>query len=190
MRKIKILALLLIVLLGGCQKKEKAVPEFPYEVHSEKIDMSGYSGLSSTQHNFRLVSIEELYRTIDEKSSGVFYLATTSCGCCQNITRYLSEVASELGVTVYYIDAFDPENDLSTREANERLVSYIEPIMGLDDNGNKVVLTPHLIVVTNGELSGSQICYDGLGISDISLDRNIRKLEDVYRSLLEPFVKD
>ena len=190
MKKYSIFVLLLLVLLGGCQKKEKVTPEFPYEVRSEKIDMSGYSGISSTRHNFRLVSIEELYKTIDEKSSGVFYLATTSCGCCQNITRYLSEVASELNVTVYYIDAFDPENDLSTREPHDRLVSYIEPIMGLDDEGKKVVLTPHLIVVINGELSGSQICFDDLGISDITLDRNIRKLEDVYRSLLEPFVND
>ena len=93
-------------------------------------------------------------------------------------------------MTVYYIDAFDPQNDLSLRENNDRLVSYIEPIMGMDDDGNKVVLTPHLITVINGELTGSQICFDDLGINDIGLERNVRKLEDVFRTILEPFVKE
>ncbi len=190
MNKVKTILAILLLLLTGCSRKAVPKPEYRYEVQSTVIDMSAYSGVSSTKHNFRLVSIEEFYRTIDNGSSGIFYLATNTCGCCQNITKYLSEVATELGVTVYYIDAFDPQNDLSLRENNDRLVSYIEPIMGTDDDGNKVVLTPHLITVINGELTGSQICFDDLGISDIGLERNVRKLEDVFRTILEPFVRE
>ena len=190
MRKLTGFFLILLILLTGCNKRNVPEPDYPYEVQSSVIDMSAYSGISSTKHQFRLVSIEEFYKTIDNASSGIFYLATNTCGCCQNITKYLSEVATELGVTVYYIDAFDPENDLSEKEHNDRLVSYIGPIMGMDDEGNKVVLTPHLIIVINGEFAGSQICFDDLGISDISLEKNVKKLKDVFRSLMEPFVKD
>ena len=69
-KKILILALLL---LCACSEK-LPTPEYPYEIESFKVDMSNYKGVSSTEHNFRLIRVSELFKCIDQKSSGIFYL--------------------------------------------------------------------------------------------------------------------
>lgn len=185
----KLIALIaLLFIVCGCQEKETVKPEYTFEIVSENIDMSAYSGILSTDHKFRKVSIDELYRTIDMKSSGVFYVATSTCGCCQNITKYLNEVAKEMDVTVYYVDVYDPDHDLSLAENQELYRNYLEEIMGTSD-GEKVILTPHLIVIVNGEFYGSQICFDGLNLSDVSTEKEIEKIKSVYKKLLKPFTE-
>ena len=66
----KILILLLLILCACSEKLPQ--PDYPYQIESYKVDMSNYRGVSSTEHNFRLIRVSELFKCIDNRSSGIF----------------------------------------------------------------------------------------------------------------------
>ena len=180
-----------LLVLCGCNKKEEIpVPEYPYEITSSRVDMSEYEGVTSTDHNFRLIRVEELFNTIDEKSSGVFYLGRTNCGCCQRVCRYLNEVAKELNVTVYYIDVYNEEEDLADdKQLQDKLFGYLYEILGTDGEGNRTLLTPQVFSVVNGEFYGSQICFDDHELDTEPTQTQIEKFKDSYRKIMKPFAE-
>ena len=191
MKKI-LIVLCFLVCFSSCTKKEEEIPEvhYSYEVTSEKVDMSAYEGVSSTNHNFRLIRVSEFFKVIDNKSSGIFYLGRDNCECCQKVCKYLNEVAMELGVTVYYIDVYDPIEPLTDRETIDKLHDYLYPILGTDDEGNKVLLTPQVFSVIDGEYYASQICFDNYKLDDVPTDSQIEKFKDSYRYIMRPFVSE
>ena len=75
---IKKVFIILLVLLtcASCKKVD-----YTYDISYIDVDMSEYEGMNSTQHMFRAVTVQELFNCIDNKSSGVFYLGRTNCGC-------------------------------------------------------------------------------------------------------------
>ena len=190
MKKI-LLILLLLICLSACEKKqdESIVPEYPYEIVSEHVDMSSYEGISSTGHNFRVISPQELINVIDNKSSGVFYFGTRSCGCCQRVVRYLNDVALELDVTVYYIDAYSEKYPILDTEYAEKLRAYMDEILGTDEEGKKTFLTPQVFSVVNGKYYGSQICMDGYTLDVVPTEQQLEKFKDSYRNIMKPFTK-
>ncbi|MBR4461838.1 MAG: glutaredoxin family protein [Erysipelotrichaceae bacterium] len=183
----KKILIILLFLLCACSK-QLPVPEYPYEMESFKVDMSNYKGVSSTEHNFRLIHVSELFKCIDSKSSGIFYLGRENCHCCQQVIHYLNEAAEELGVTIYYINAYDEVEPLSDKERYDQLYEYLYDILGENDDGEKVLLTPHVFSIVNGEFYASQICYDDMEFSDEPTQGQIRKLENVYKDIMMPFV--
>ena len=182
----KKILILMMFLLCACSK-ELPQPEYPYEIVSYKVDMSNYQGVSSTEHNFRLIRVSELFSCIDNGSSGIFYLGRENCHCCQQVVRYLNETAQELGVTVYYINAYDEVEPLSEKENYDKLYEYLYDILGENDDGEKVLLTPHVFSIINGEFYASQICYDGMDFDDEPTKGQIRKLENIYKGIMMPF---
>ena len=187
----KLLCLVVCLLfLVSCSKKEETVkPEYTYEIKSERVDMSAYEGVSSTDHNFRLITVSELFNTIDNKSSGIFFLGRSNCGCCQRVTRYINDVAKQLGVTIYYIDVYNENEPLDEKELQDKLYDYMYKILGKDENGNKTLLTPHLFSVVNGEFYKDKICFDGLVLDPEPTSDQVEKLENVYREIMEPFAQ-
>lgn len=186
----KILIVLMLLVLCACQKDEPIIDTSGYEIVSDRVDMSSYYGVNSIDHKFRLVTCKELFNTIDNKGSGVFYLGRSNCNCCQDVTKYLNEVAKELDVTIYYIDVYNPNDDLaSSKELQDELLKYLHDICAEDDEGNKALFTPHLFQVINGELGDSQICHDGIFVSDPT-EKDIQNLKKVYTRILKPFSID
>lgn len=185
----KIIALLFCFLfLVSCSKEKESVrPEYTYEIISENIDMSAYEGVSSTDHCFRIITVSELFNTIDNKSSGVFFLGRANCGCCQRVCRYINETAKEMGVTVYYIDVYNKNEPLNEKELQDKLFDYLYKILGKDENGNKTLLTPHFFSVVNGEFYKDLICFDGLKLDPEPTAEQVEKLENVYREIMKPF---
>ncbi len=186
MKKLLLCFLLLLVLCGCKGKQEIPTPEYPYQIVSDKVDMSGYEGVSSTDHKFRLIKVQELFNTIDLRSSGVFYLGRHNCNCCQKVSRYLNEVAKELDVTVYYIDVYNPDEPLTEKELQDKLYEYLYEILGTDENGSKTLLTPQVFSIVNGEFYGSQICFDNYSLDN---EAKIEQFKDSYRSLMKPFAE-
>ncbi len=181
----KILILLLLILCACSEKLPQ--PDYPYQIESYKVDMSNYGGVSSTEHNFRLIRVSELFKCIDNRSSGIFYLGRENCHCCQQVLRYLNEAAQELGVTVYYINAYDEVEPLTEEETYDKLYDYLYEILGENDEGEKVLLTPHVFSIVNGEFYASQICYDGMEFDEEPTQGQIRKLENIYKRIMKPF---
>ena len=182
------LLLALLLFLSACGKKEEKLPKvnYTYDIVSDRVDMSAYEGVSSTDHNFRIVKVQEFFNTVDNKSSGIFYLGRTNCGCCQKVCRYLNEVAKELNQTVYYIDVYNEEDSLTEKEIQDKLYEYMYEILGTNEEGEKTLLTPQVFSVINGEFYDSQICFD-----DYSLDNEaqIEKFKDSYRHIMMPFTQ-
>ena len=184
----KILITILLILLCACNSSNKT-PKYTYEIQSDPVDMSSYEGVISTKHNFRSIVVSEFYNCIDNESSGIFYLGRSNCGCCQTVTKYLSEVASELGVTIYYLDAYNQKEPLTEEKNYMKLMEYMKSILKEED-GEKVLLTPHLFTVINGKYVGSQVCYDNLDFDGQNpKEQQIESLKEVYRMILQPFVK-
>ena len=185
-----ILILMMFLLLCSCkeEKKESEIPGYTFEIESERIDMSGYEGVTSTKHNFRIVKLSEVFRTIDEGSSGIFYLGRTNCGCCQEITRILNEAAMELNVNVYYIDPYDEDYDLvSDVEIRKKTMEYLYDILDPNEEGEKDLMTPHVFTVINGHFGDSQVCFDHMKVDNSNKEKKASALKSRYLEMLEPF---
>ncbi len=144
----KILAILLAVLMitvMGCETQE----EINYiDVNAKNVDMSAYDGMSSTDHHFLAVTPTEVLRLIREGGSGIFLISYSACPNCQNSVKYVEEAAANLGVTVYYMDCYDQSDPLL--DNLDEFISVLSPILDERD-GEKVVLTPEVFQLINGE---------------------------------------
>ena len=193
MRKV-LLAFLSIILLCSCTSKNDINQD--YEVVCKNVDMSCYDGVNSTNHCFKLVKTDEVYNVIDNKSSAVFFLGKKECSCCQELTKYLNEVALELGVTIYYIDVFNEEDPLvvyedskgSYTQSAKKLEACLYDILEPNPEGKRSLLTPHLFAIINGEFKGSEICTDFFDYDwENTTDKDINNVKKAYRKVLEPF---
>ena len=176
----KLLVLLLLVLCFACNG---GVKPNEYEVISTAVDMSGYEGVNSVNHNFKETTVSEITRALNEEGSGVFYVGYTNCSHCQKSVRYLNEVAQELGVIVYYVNAKNPDHPIQG-ESYEELFNDLYDILNEDEDGKKAIFTPHVFSIINGKIVGSKI--SDAGGDD---ENSIKQLKNEYLKILEPFKK-
>jgi thiol-disulfide isomerase/thioredoxin len=181
------LCLLIVLLLCGCGSKRRKIVS-KIDIATKKVDMSGYQGMSSTDHQFLEVDLYDVYEFIEKGGSGIFYLGYTNCHNCQDGVRYLNEVAKELGVTVYYINIDREDYHVSSdRAVYDEVVEKLNPILGTDKDGKKGIFTPDVFQVIDGEFGDHHV---GLVSSMSSVNpskESIEELKAVYRELLEPF---
>ena len=105
MKKLLTMVIIGLLLFGCSNEKEKPDLNKEFTLQTYKADMSGYENLKSSGHMFLGTTVSEWKRTIDEKGYGVFVLSRTGCTHCQFAMQYINDVAKELNVYVYYIDA-------------------------------------------------------------------------------------
>ncbi len=177
----KILTLLLVSLLLVACGGEK--PDLSYEVESYAVDMSSYPGVKSTGHAFRRVLVSEVFRAIEEGGSGVFYHGYSSCPFCRKCVAPLNEVATDLGVTVYYIDAYYEGAHLTDEEIDKYIELLYTTLNEDPETGEKAVYTPQVFTIINGKVAGSKISMEETG----NEEKDINKLKRDYRKLLQPF---
>ena len=172
----KIVWILIILLcLCGCSRKPDLDHEFVLETYA--CDMSGYAGLSSSKHMFKGT-------TINEKGYGVFVFSRTGCDHCQMVMKHLNDVAEELGVTVYYIDAMSDEYPILGTENYQLLYDLLYTTLNEGDNG-KELQTPELFTVVDGVITSYKV---GTTWSGSEYDENdVNELKALYRKMLTPF---
>lgn len=190
----KIVAIFLVLLaLTSCGKKSDV--NYTYDIKSYDIDMSKYDGVNSTDHMFRRVTIDQLFNCIDELSSGIFYLGRINCGCCQTTVEYMNEAAKLCNTYIYYIDVYDSDMPLVISgedceecvERSDKLKKYLVSILDTDDEGVKILQTPTVFTVINGEIKDSLICVNGLDWDTPPSEKQIKNLVDVYTEMFKPF---
>ena len=177
--------LLVLLMLVGCSSdypKPDLSTSFTLETY--KADMSGYQNLKSTGHMFLGTTVSELKRTVDEKGYGVFVLSRTGCNHCQLAMQYLNEVADELGVYIYYIDAESETYPILGTDNYDTLYEILYDVLAEED-GEKQIQTPHVFTIVDGEITSSQIGTTWTGSN--YTDSDVKKLEDTYRKMLTPF---
>ncbi len=181
-----LLCLVLIFGLFACGGHETAINEITIE--SYDVDMSGYKGVNSTNHNFKGISPDEVIRLIDEGGSAVIYMGYEGCHVCQEAVQYLNEVAQNLGVTVYYLDCNSPIYPVRD-EVFTNLVTALDSILETNDAGEKTIFTPHVFTIVNGELNKGHISVVSSWEEGNPSEESIKELEDIYADIMAPFAK-
>lgn len=194
MKKVIVLFLSMF-LLFGCSENTSSI-DYTYDIVSKDVDMSGYDGVNSTQHAFKAITVDQLFNCFDMKSSAIFYLGRTSCACCQTCVQYLNKAALELGVTVYYIDVYNPDMPLVSTEGScpeckdrtDKLREYLYEILAENENGEKELQTPTVFSVVNGEIKDNIICLGNYQWDNPPTEAQKEKIINRYKQILKPFI--
>lgn len=98
-----------------------------------------------------------VYRSVDqiinilEKGTGVVYLGFPECPWCQAYVPYVEEVAKKVGIDkVYYFNI--KEDRKNNTEEYQKIVKILDVYLSNDDEGNKRIYVPAIIVVQNGKI--------------------------------------
>lgn len=98
-----------------------------------------------------------VYRSVDqiinilEKGTGVVYLGFPECPWCQAYVPYVEEVAKKVGIDkVYYFNIKDDRKN--NTEEYQKIVKILDVYLPNDDEGNKRIYVPAIIVVQNGKI--------------------------------------
>ena len=100
-----------------------------------------------------------VYRNIDEiinileKGTGIVYLGFPECKWCQRYTKYLNEVAMDMGISKIYYYNIREDRKLNT-ENYQKIVSILENYLQNDEEGNKRIYVPSVIALKKGEIVG------------------------------------
>lgn len=158
--KKKILLIIPIIfafLLVGCNKEE-------IETESQKFAKE-YTQV--TEDNYFVYRDSEEIIKILEHGTGVVYIGFPECPWCQAYVPMLNEVADIEGLEkIYYYNILEDRKD--NTEDYKKIVSLLDEHLQYDDEGNKRVYVPAVIVVSEGEIIGfdDETSYDTKGFED------------------------
>lgn len=97
-------------------------------------------------------SMEEIINIL-EKGTGIVYLGFPECQWCQRYTKYLNEVALDMGVSkIYYYNI--REDRQNNTEDYLKVVSILGDYLQNDEEGNKRIYVPSIIALKKGEIVG------------------------------------
>ncbi len=123
-----------------------------------------YSTMSS-DNRFTYRSIQEIINIL-KRGTGVVYLGFPECPWCSEYVIHLNEVATASGITKIYYKNILNERKNNTEEYQE-LVAILSDYLRYDEEGNKRIYVPAVIVVKEGKIIGfdDETSYDTKGYS-------------------------
>lgn len=96
---------------------------------------------------------EEEIIEILENGSGIVYLGFPECPWCQSYAVYLNEVVKENEIdNIYYLNIKEMRSN--NTENYQKIVNLISEVLPYDENGNKRIYVPQVVVVKNGKIIG------------------------------------
>ena len=116
------------------------------------------------------------------------YLGFPECKWCQKYVTYLNEAAEENNITrIYYLDILEDRNN-NTSEYQE-IVSLLDEYLEYDEEGNKRVYVPAVIVVDGGEIVGfdDETSLDTHNLDDPEEYWTEEEVSDLMNRLAEMF---
>ena len=149
-----IIPLVLTFILVGCTKEEK-------ETDSEKFAKE-YTTITDDNY-FVYRNIDEIIKIL-EHGTGVVYLGFPECPWCQAYVPMLNEVADIEGLEkIYYYNIY--EDRKNNTDSYQKIVNIISDYLQYDDEGNKRIYVPAIIVVSEGQIIGfdDETAYDTKG---------------------------
>ncbi len=149
-----IIPIIFAFLLIGCTKVEE-------ETDSEKFAKE-YTQVT-TDNYFVYRNSEEIIKIL-EHGTGVVYLGFPECQWCQAYVPILNEVADIEGLEkIYYYNIL--EDRQNNTEAYQKMVEILNDYLQYDDEGNKRIYVPSIIVISEGEIVGfdDETAYDTKG---------------------------
>lgn len=137
-----------------------------------------------------------VYRNIDEiinileKGTGIVYLGFPECKWCQRYTKYLNEVAMDMGISKIYYYNICEDRKLNT-ENYHKIVSILENYLQNDEEGNKRIYVPSVIALKKGEIVGfdDETAWDTKGFETPDEYWNTDEVNDL-KEKLEKMIAD
>mgnify|MGYP002553301081 FL=1 len=137
-----------------------------------------------------------VYRNIDEiinileKGTGIVYLGFPECKWCQRYTKYLNEVAMDMGISKIYYYNIREDRKLNT-ENYQKIVSILENYLQNDEEGNKRIYVPSVIALKKGEIVGfdDETAWDTKGLETPDEYWNTDEVNDL-KEKLEKMIAD
>ena len=137
-----------------------------------------------------------VYRNIDEiinileKGTGIVYLGFPECKWCQRYTKYLNEVAMDMGISKIYYYNIREDRKLNT-ENYQKIVYIIEKYLQNDEEGNKRIYVPSVIALKKGEIVGfdDETAWDTKGFETPDEYWNTDEVNDL-KEKLEKMIAD
>ena len=93
-----------------------------------------------------------------------------------------------MGVYIYYIDAQSDAYPILGTENYDVLYEVLYETIPENENGERDLQTPEVVTIVDGKITGSQIGTTWGGSN--YTDKDVSKLEDIYRKLLTPFAQE
>ena len=193
MKKI-LTCLLAVVLLAGCFNKTESKKNTSSDtltitnkvsLTSTKADMKGYKWIRNDVADFQLISLKESLRMFEEGGTGILYYGYDECAWCNRAVPELNEVAKELNLTIYYVDA----SAKVEKDDYKKLLEYIDPVLKVNSSGEKGFYVPAVIGVKNGKLAEYHVSLlDSFELSKDDPNKQLsdaqkQELQDIYRNI-------
>lgn len=193
MKKI-LTCLLAVVLLAGCFNKTDSKKNTSSDtltitnkvsLTSTKVDMKGYKWIRNDVADFQLISLKESLRMFEEGGTGILYYGYDECAWCNRAVPELNEVAKELNLTIYYVDA----SAKVEKDDYKKLLEYIDPVLKVNSAGEKGFYVPAVIGVKNGKLAEYHVSLlDSFELSKDDPNKQLsdaqkQELQDIYRNI-------
>ncbi len=193
MKKI-LTCLLAVVLLAGCFNKTESNKNTSSDaltitnkvsLTSTKADMKGYKWIRNDVADFQLITLKESLRMFEEGGTGILYYGYDECAWCNRAVPELNEVAKELNLTIYYVDA----SAKVEKDDYKKLLEYIDPVLKVNSSGEKGFYVPAVIGVKNGKLVDYHVSLlDSFELSKDDPNKQLsdaqkQELQDIYRKI-------
>ena len=152
-----IIPIIFALLLTACTKEEK---ETDAEIFAKEYTQV-------TEDNYFVYRTSEQIIKILENGTGVVYLGFPECPWCQSYVKMLNEVADIEGLEkIYYLNIL--EDRKNNTEDYQKIVEILKDHLQYDDEGNKKIYVPAVIVVSKGEIIGfnDETSYDTKGFEN------------------------
>ena len=152
-----IIPIIFALLLKACTKEEKETDAKKFAKEYTQI----------TEDNYFVYRTSDEIIKILENGTGVVYLGFPECPWCQSYVKMLNEVADIEGLEkIYYLNIL--EDRKNNTEDYQKIVEILKDHLQYDDEGNKKVFVPAVIVVSKGEIIGfnDETSYDTKGFEN------------------------
>lgn len=156
-KKLLIIPIIFAFLLIGCTKEES-------ETDAKKFAKE-YTELSEDNY-FVYKNSKEIIKIL-EHGTGVVYLGFPECPWCQAYVPMLNEVADIEGLEkIYYYNIL--EDRKNNTEDYQKMVEILNDYLPYDDEGNKRIYVPAIIVLSKGKIIGfdDETAYDTKGFNN------------------------
>lgn len=173
-----LIPMMLIFLLVGCNKNEKET-----ELDSQKFAKE-YTKV--TEDNYFVYRNSEEIIKILEHGTGVVYIGFPECPWCQAYAPMLNEVADIEGIEkIYYYNILEDRKD--NTDNYKKIVSLLSDYLQYDDEGNKRVYVPAVIVISEGKIIGfdDETSYDTKGFENPEDYWNEEEISDLKMKLTD-----
>ena len=187
----KFVVVFLALMMCACSAQDQGgCPENMVEESGERADMSAYGTLDDEEHVFYKKSMDEIITMFEEKQSGLIYFGYVGCPWCAEAIPIMDEVAKVRGLTISYAETFDGESYTLQGDVRETIYSYLNDFLSENDDGEKTMYVPFVVVVKNGEVIAA---HEGTVSSHnaherLMNDSEIIELTNIYEDMFDLLV--